>query len=99
MEPAAQHPWRPDPDDSRTPIAPPDTIASVNRAASRGTVFFALKRSLLGFVVQAHEHGPQQLIGHVLTVRHFLADGLRFAQQALGFRHFHGSTVGRLAVK
>ncbi len=89
-----------DPEDpDKIPIGPEDCVESVNRAASRRPVVVAIKRRFLDFFVQPHEHHAQQIVGHVLTVRHALADCAGLFKQGFGFGLFHSSTVGRLAVK
>lgn len=78
---------------------PIQSLGSVNRTTNCRPVLFAIKRRLLDFFVQPHEHHAQQVVRHVLTVRHALADGAGLFKQRFGFGLFHSSTVGRLAVK
>jgi hypothetical protein len=97
LEPAAQHPWRPDPADDRTPIGPPDTSVHEPLLGRIERVQKIVVHKI-GFQFQASKNAAQQIVADFPAIRHGLANGLGLAQKGFGFRHFHGSTVGRPAV-
>lgn len=94
LEPAAQHPWRPDPADDRTPIGPPDTSVHEPLLGRIERIQKVVVRKV-GLKLKASKHGAQQVIGHILAARHFLADRFGLPEQGFGFC-FHGSTVGQI---
>jgi len=99
LEPAAQHPWRPDPADTRIPIGPPDTSVHEPLLGRIERVQKVVVHKI-GFQFQTSKDAAKQVIGHILAARHFLANRFGLPEQGFGLRsfHFHGSTVGRPAV-
>jgi hypothetical protein len=99
LEPATQHPWRPDPVDTRIPIGPPDTSVHEPLLGRIERVQKVVVHKI-GFQFQTSKDAAQQVIGHILSARHLLADRFCLPQQGFCFRslHFHVSTVGRPAV-
>lgn len=83
---ATQHPWKPDPNDDRTPIAPPDTVDSVSytEALQRVCGIFCVQILLK---LQAAVDRAQQIVAHVLAAGHASADRSGFAQQLFSLRH------------
>ena len=100
VEPASQHPWRPDPNDDGVPICPPDTSVHEPLLGRIERVQKVVVHKI-GFQFQTSKDAAQQVIGYVLAARHCLADRFGLPEQGFGLRrfHFHDSTVGRLAVK
>lgn len=80
-------------DPDKIPIGPGDCVESMHRAASRYPIVVGFTFGFLDFIIQAHKHGPQQIVGHVHAVGHALADFAGFFEQPFSFGFFHNSTV------
>lgn len=93
LEPAAQHPWRPDPADTRIPIGPPDTSVHEPLLGRIERVQKIVVHKI-GFQFQASKDAAKEVIGYVLAARHLLADRFGLPEQGFGFGRLHARIVG-----
>lgn len=92
-DPKKPHPWRPDPADGRTPIGPPDTSVHEPLLGRIERVQKVVVHKI-GFQFQTSKDAAQQVVGHILAARHFLANRFGLPEQGFGFGRLHARIVG-----